>query len=175
VALAAAYKALEHSFHEYRKMVVKEFGEEKDRDISRGFFPEEHKDKKSGETKVITHVNKNSHSPYAKFFDEGNANWQRDSEYNLYFLTAKQNYWNNMLHARGHVFLNEIYDDLGIPRTKAGNVVGWVISKNSDNEIDFGIYEIGSEKARQFVNGWERSILLDFNVDGPIVPNIDDI
>ena len=86
------------------------------------------------------------------------------------FLHAQQEYFNNMLRARGHVFLNEVYDALGIQRTSAGSMVGWVMRKDGkgDNFIDFGIFDGDKPRARDFVNGYERSILLDFNVDGVI-------
>ena len=93
------------------------------------------------------------------------------------FLRRQQDYANEVLKSRGHLFLNEVYDMLGIPRTKAGQVVGWIYNEdnpNGDNYVDFGIYDLSnlsdSQKERKmaFVNGQEYSILLDFNVDGPI-------
>ena len=91
---------------------------------------------------------------------------------NLFFLKRQQDWANERLKARGYLFLNEVYESLGIPRTKAGQVVGWVYdAKNpkGDNYVDFGIYNLHDEKARDFVNGYERSIWLDFNVDGNIL------
>ena len=73
------------------------------------------------------------------------------------------------------MFLNDVYDQLGIPRSRAGQVVGWIydeLNPNIDNYIDFGIYDLYKEGSRDFVNGYERTILLDFNVDGPILNNI---
>ena len=61
---------------------------------------------------------------------------------------------------------------LGIEETRAGQVVGWVYDEKNpvgDNFVDFGIYDLYNEKARDFVNGRERSILLDFNIDGNIL------
>ena len=90
---------------------------------------------------------------------------------NLVFLKQQQNWANELLKTRGHLFLNEVYDMLGIERSKAGQVVGWVYDETNpdcDNYVDFGIYDIYNERKRAFVNGWERSILLDFNVDGDI-------
>jgi hypothetical protein len=83
-------------------------------------------------------------------------------------LRGQQQFFNDLLIRRGNVFLNEVYDALGIERTQAGSVVGWMISENGDNYIDFGFYDGDSERARAFVNGNERSVLLDFNVDGVI-------
>lgn len=111
-------------------------------------------------------------SQYARFFDEGCPGWNKDSEYNLMFLKQQQMYANDLLKKRGHIFLNEIYDMLGIPRTKAGAVVGWVYDENNpigDNYINFGITD---ERNANFVNGYEKSVLLDFNVDGNILDRI---
>ena len=91
------------------------------------------------------------------------------------FLKDQQRYANDLLKSKGHLFLNEVYDMLGIPRTKAGQVVGWIYDEKhpvGDNFVDFGIYDIYNERARDFVNGYERTILLDFNVDGNILDMI---
>ena len=83
------------------------------------------------------------------------------------YLKAQQNSFNDLLRARGHVFLNEVYDGLGLERSQAGAVVGWVLG-DGDNYVDFGIFDGDKPRARDFVNGLEASILLDFNVDGVI-------
>ena len=111
-----------------------------------------------------------SYSQYARYFAETSPNWTKDSEMNLFFLIRVQDYANEKLKSRGYLFLNEVYDMLGIPRTKAGQIVGWVYKENNtdgDNYVDFGIYR--TEKNAKFINGFENSILLDFNVDGPII------
>ena len=93
------------------------------------------------------------------------------------FLRRQQDYANEKLKAQGYLFLNEVYDMLGIPRSKAGQIVGWTYKKdneNADNYVDFGIYDLSSANKQlndqkiAFVNGYERAVLLDFNVDGPI-------
>lgn len=167
VALVAAYKVVEGSFSEYRKRVEAELGKDRENDLYLGLEREEVVTE-NGKKKSLVKKDPNGLSPYAKFFDEFSDNWSKTPEYNLLFLKAQQNYANDLLHARGHVFLNDVYDMLGIPRTQAGSVVGWVISNDGDNFIDFGIYDFDSFKAREFVNGYEKSILLDFNVDGVI-------
>lgn len=171
-ALIAAYKVLETSYSEYRKRVIEEFGPDKDRDYRLGIYEEEVTDEKTGKVKKVARIDPNGYSQYARFFDEYNRHWEKTSEYNLMFLRSQQHYFNNLLQARGHVFLNEVYDALGMDHSKAGAVVGWVLNQEGDNYIDFGIYEFENEKARQFVNGHERSILLDFNVDGIIFDKI---
>lgn len=115
-------------------------------------------------------------SSYARFFDSGCTGWQKDPECNLLFLKQQQNYANDILRTRGHLFLNEVYDMLGIPRTKAGQLVGWVYNGDrqpADNYVDFGIYDNHVQNS-DFVNGYANSIVLDFNVDGEIIDQIKD-
>lgn len=179
VAIAAAYKAVEESFSAYRKRVVEEYGEEKDymfkhnlrsEEIIEAAYTDEDGVKHKAEKKTVVVPGDDGPSMYAKFFDESCLQWTRDAQYNYMFLKATQKYYNQMLIARGHVFLNEVYEALGLPHTAAGSVVGWVAGKNGgDNYIDFGIFDRqGNPQVRKFVNGHECSILLDFNVDGPI-------
>ena len=175
VAVVAAYKAVEESFKSYRKRVVSEFGEDKDFEFRNGIIKTEEKveildkdGKKKKVKKEFDVLDPNHKSQYARFFDDGSKNWSKTPEYNMLFLKAQQNYANDLLKARGHIFLNEIYDMLGIPRSKAGAVVGWAITEDGDNFVDFGMYDINDESARDFINGYERAILLDFNVDGVI-------
>lgn len=114
-----------------------------------------------------------SYSPYAKVFDKTNSNWCGDSEMNLFFLVRMQDYANEKLEAKGFLFLNDIYEMLGFPKTKAGQIVGWVYDEknpNGDNYIDFGIYN--TAKNSNFINGFENNIILDFNVDGAIIDKL---
>lgn len=178
IAIAAAYTAVDKGFKEYRKNVVERFGDNIDRELRYNIkaqeIEEETTDKKGNtkiEKKEITIIDGNFVSEYARFFDEYSNEWEKDSEYNLMFLRRQQDYANELLKSRGHLFLNEVYDMLGIKRSKAGQVVGWIYDlKNpkGDNYVDFNIYNIKNQANRQFVNGEERSILLDFNVDGVI-------
>ena len=179
VALAAAYAVVDKNFKEYRGRVVERFGEALDKELRYNIKTKEVEetviDEDGNETTVTKTVQVTDYIPeysdYAKFFDETCAAWSKDPDYNLKFLKDQERYANDMLRSRGHVFLNEVYDLLTIARTPAGQEVGWIYDEknpNGDNHIDFGIYNIHSAAARRFVNGYERSILLDFNVDGPI-------
>ena len=179
VALAAAYTAVDKGFKEYRGRVVERFGEELDKELRYGIkakeFVETTTDSKGKEktvTKTVNVADPNEYSDYARVFDNGSYGWSKDAESNLIFLKQQQNWANEVLQSKGHLFLNEVYDMLNIPRTKAGQVVGWIYDEEhptGDNFVDFGIYNLNIEKARDFVNGYERSIVLDFNVDGPIL------
>lgn len=170
-ALTAAYVALEKGFAEYRQRVVEKYGEEEDRNFRYG--TREVEVIKDGKKKTAVRVGEGEPSIYARFFDPLSTEWSKEPEYNLIFLKCQQNYVNDLLRARGHVFLNEVYDKLGIPRSKAGSVVGWIlIGDVKDNFIDFGVWD-SEGTVRDFVNGREASILLDFNVDGVIYDKID--
>lgn len=173
-ALTAAYAALEKGFDEYRARVIEKYGEDQDRDFRYGTQQVEVTDEK-GKKKIVKRVSTDEPSIYARFFDYGSSSWSKEPEYNLMFLHCQQNYANDLLRSRGHVFLNEVYDMCGIPRSKAGAVVGWVLSKNgeTDNFVNFGVFDGKTQVARDFVNGNEGAILLDFNVDGIIYDKID--
>lgn len=174
-AIAAAYSVVQDRFNEYRGRVVNEFGEEKDKQLYFGTKQEtietvevDAKGKEKKTKKIVNVKDPNQFSLYAKIFDDASPNWVNDAEINMAFLRAQQNYCNDLLKTRGHVFLNEVYDILGIPRTQAGSVVGWVLSEDGDNFVDFGLYSIHNQEAMDFVNGYNENIILDFNVDGII-------
>lgn len=181
LAIAAAYTAIDQSFKDYRGRVVERFGEVVDRELKynlkaakvteKVLDEETGKEKKVKTTIEVLNDGVDGYSDYARFFDESCRPWEKDPEFNLTFLRAQERYANDLLVSRGHLFLNEVYDMLDIPRTKAGQIVGWkydVKNPVGDNYVDFGIYDISKQEKRDFVNGYERSILLDFNVDGPI-------
>jgi len=166
VALIAAYKAIETSFTEYKKRVATEFGEDTEKEISQGITHEYAEDEK-GKKKLVAKVDPNGVSQYGRFFDETCSDWSKVPDYNVTYVRAQQNIANDLMHSRGHIFLNEVYDMLGLPRSKAGQIVGWVVGEG-DGYIDFGIDSLINEKAREFVNGYEPAIFLDFNVNGII-------
>lgn len=179
LALAAAYKAVDKGFKDYRGRVIERFGNELDRELKYNIKAKDVKETVTNEDGTKSTVNKTVNattdrdiSEYAKFYDDGCTGWCKDPEHNLMFLRRQQDYANERLQSKGYLFLNEVYDMLGIPKTQAGQVVGWVYNEKNPtgaNYVDFGIYDIYNEKARDFVNGYERSILLDFNVDGYIL------
>ena len=173
VALTAAYAALEKGFAEYRQRVIDKYGEEEDRNFRYG--TREVEILEDGKKKTVTRVGDGIPSIYARFFDPLSPEWNKEPEYNLIFLQCQQTYANDLLRARGHLFLNEVYDSLGIPRSKAGSVVGWIISNGqvADAHVDFGLWTNDDHNVRDFVNGREGSILLDFNVDCVIYDKID--
>lgn len=182
LALAAGYTAIDKAFKDYRGRVVERFGEALDKELRYNIKTEEVEEivtnDDGSETvvkKTVETVDPNEISLYARFFDDGCKGWTKDPEFNLKYLKDQQRYANDLLKSRGHLFLNEVYDLLGMDRCKAGQVVGWIYDEKypiGDNFVDFGIYDSNNRAKRNFVNGFERTILLDFNVDGDIMDMI---
>ena len=166
-ALTVTLTALTKAYQEYRVRVQDELGTEKERDIYYGV--KEETVEVDGKKKVEKVVDPNKLSPYMRIFDEYSRNWQKDPEINKVFIECQQTYANRKLQIRGHMLLNDVYDLLGMDRTTAGAVVGWLYKGDGDNYIDFNLYT--PENAR-FLNGHERSVILDFNVDGVVYDKI---
>lgn len=169
-ALTAAYVALDKGFKEYRARVVDRYGENVDHELR---FPREkikEPNPETGRERTVEVIRPLSGSEYARIFDESSVSWTPDADYNLLFLKNKQNWWNDRLWAKGHVFLNEIYDDLGLERSQAGQIVGWVKNAHGgDGYIDFGIFDSEGGLSQALVNAHRGGILVDFNVDGPVL------
>ena len=183
VALAASYTALCNDFKGYRSRVVERFGEQLDKELKYNLKTKEveeivvHED---GTEEIVKKKEQVMDDPdglagydsFARFFDDGCAGWDPNPEYSLMFLNQQQNYANDKLRRQGYLFLNDVYDMLGIPKCKEGQTHGWIYDEKNpigDNFVDFGIYNISRRKNRDFVNGYEKVILLDFNHDGNIL------
>ena len=171
-ALGVAYAAIDKSYKEYRNRVIERYGEQVDNELKYGIKakkfeeievdPETGKEKKVKKTVIVS--DPNLKSDYAVYFDSKSRNYETNMDYNRMFLKAQQAYANDKLQTRGHIFLNEVLDDLDLPRTPAGQIVGW--TKNGpDGYVNFRILEV----ERETENGrHEPAILLDFNVEGDI-------
>lgn len=162
-ALSATLALVTKAYDEYRIRVRNEFGEEKELDLYRGLTDQEVVI--DGKKQIVKVYDPDQRSPYSRIFDEFCPNWEKDSELNRMFLTIQQSYINLQLNSRGHVFLNEVYDIIGLERSRAGAIVGWLRDGDGDGFIDFGMFEAYNSR---FINNMERSVILDFNVDGVI-------
>ena len=185
VALASAYAIVDKSFKDYRGRVIERFGQELDKELKYNIKTKEIEEivvdengKEKPVKKTVKTIDAYSPSEYAFFFDETCSGWTKNAEANKTFLLQVQNWANEKLQNQHHLFLNELLDMLGAPRTRAGNEVGWLYDEDGvvcgDNYIDLGVFdqcgvERYDERKRAFVNGAERSILIDPNVDGPIL------
>jgi len=183
VGVMAAYQVLDTAFKNYRQRVVEDLGEDVDNMYRFGITSElktkitttkSGKEKKT-EVKEIGVPDANDPkfknvSMYARFFDESSTQWRKNHDGNLFFLKAQEQYANDRLNIEGFVLLNEVLENLGIPRTREGCVVGWVKKGEGDGYISFGIY---NPENADFINDYQADrILLDFNVDGIVYDKI---
>ena len=187
LALIGAYEALDKSFREYQKHVANEVGEDKEKDIRYGIKREDieisevddsgkEKTKKIKKAAILENES-DMPSPYARYYDSSCKGWERNPEYNLLWLKSQEEAATIKLRCDGFLFLNDVYEMLGIPRTQIGQQVGWIYDKDNpigDNFVDFGIYNdaLYTRVNRNFVNGLDNKALLDFNVDGYILDKI---
>jgi len=175
MATAAALSATDEAFKKYRERVRDQLGKDVDDEMRHGTrVVEEKVQTDDGKTKTVKKklVGDGAPSQYARFFDELCGPHKYDPELNRIFLQSQQSYFNDLLQVRGHVFLNDVYRALDIPESRAGQVVGWKLGLG-DNYVDFGIFDnVANPQVRDFVNGREYSILLDFNVDGDILHHL---
>lgn len=184
---AVALSGITAAFDGYRRNVIEDQGEQKDweymHNVKTKKVTKTEVDPETGEEKTVEEEVKEfedtgdpdmpaGYSRWARFFDESCSEWEKNAEYNLAYLKARQAEANRRLQRDGYLFLNDVYDMLGIPRTYEGQIYGWRYKKNNptgDNYVDFGLDNVTDERVRAFVNGYENKVLLDFNVDGDIL------
>lgn len=172
--LAAAYAALDTSYRKYKKSVASVIGEESMKKVEEKilddvvFTDEPFEYDKMAESVIP------EYSPYARIIDETSSVWDPSDDITELNIHAQLQYMNDLLRTRGYLFLSDVYDSLGIPRTPASQVVGWLWKKgDGDHYVSFG--DIEGHRIRFWDDSRRREVanyLLDFNVDGEIVNEI---
>lgn len=183
-ATAAAFTVIDKNFKEYRGRVIERFGKDLDKELRYNIKAKEVEEVTVSEdgsevvtTKVVEEIDPNTVGDYSRFYDEWCLGFEKGNpEYNIMTLKLKQSYLNEKLQANGSLFLNEVYDELGMSRTPIGSIVGWIYDPSNpeiDSYVSFGdLYDPSNPNKRDFVNGREPAILLEFNCDGPIYEKI---
>lgn len=178
MALAAAYATVDNSFKDYRNRVIERFGDEVDKELKYNIKPLTVQEKTTDENgnevvteKVVKVADPGEHNLYTRIFDESSCYWSKTPDYNQMFLISRERYANDKLNAQGYLFLNDVLEMLDLPKTKEGQMVGWVKDPKigRDDYVDFGIFNANKKSNREFINGYEPSIWLDFNVQGNIL------
>jgi Family of unknown function (DUF6353) len=169
VAAVAAYQTVQTQFAKYRARVAKEYGYEKDEEFARGYNVERVVSEDGTEVTNVT-IDGVKLDETLYFFEPSNVNWKNSPEYNLNYVRAQETFANQRLSARGHLFLNEVLSDLGLPHTKEGAILGWVLDENGANHIDLGIVDCQSPSSRVFGADGEMGecIMLEIKTDGII-------
>jgi len=177
LSLAAAYATLDATLKGYRKRVKDKYGDDAENELRYGIRKEtiteqvvdENGKKKNVKKEIAVADGIDPEDDFSRFFDSSCQAWSRNAETNFYTLKCEQNYANDLLRVYGFVSLNDIYAKLGIPKTVAGQLVGWVYDR-PDKYIDFGLE--GLNWLAENGSDYEDTILLKFNVDGYILDKI---
>ena len=187
-SLTAAYIALDKAFEEYKGRVTDRFGDRVQQELEQNIKAVEVETKKTDENGVEETIKEykdialDASDPYSLLFDESVSTWEKDSMLNQVTLNQALAAANRRLRTNGHLFLNEAIDIIdyyghGSHHTPIGQVVGWIYDPNDKtkhNNVDFGVtnYIPGNDALNSFVDGDERSVMLHFNCDGPIIDKI---
>lgn len=181
LALATAYTGLMNDYKGYRSRVVERFGEALDKELKYNIKTKEIEEivvNEDGSENIVKKtvqamdVNHDLTDMFSRVFDDGCTGWDPNPDYSKMFLIQQQNYANEKLKRQGYLFINDVYEMLGFQKTREGQMVGWVYDEKNpigDNYVDFGISNIHVEKVRDFINGYEQVIILEFNHDGNIL------
>lgn len=179
-AMGAAYATLQTAFDGYKRTMVEALGKESVDKILKPKLPNVGKsaeeilssDNKSDAANVSDAVvnSLKALSPYARIIaEESSTCWDPNEDYTYQNLAAVQLWANRRLERKGHLFLNEVFDQLGLSRTREGAVVGWLKNGEGDNYVSFGdfdasIYRVPSDDYTRV----DSNFIVDFNVDGVI-------
>lgn len=179
-AMGAAYATLQTAFDGYKRTMVEALGKESVDKILKPKLPNVGKsaeeilssDNKSDAAHVSDAVvnSLKALSPYARIIaEESSTCWDPNEDYTSQNLAAVQLWANRRLERKGHLFLNEVFDQLGLSRTREGAVVGWLKNGEGDNYVSFGdfdasIYRVPSDDYTRV----DSNFIVDFNVDGVI-------
>lgn len=166
-SLAAALQITTATLERYRTAVAEETGEEKEAEIYKSATMK-HLERMANQIDSLEEAhsarNKVSRTAFARWFDQSNSMWTNQPGENRFLIANSQNYFNDILHRRGYVFLNEVYTHLGFQPVPEGQTMGWVRNSDfPDTVIDFDVFNSQSSESRAFVNDLTPNVLLDFH------------
>lgn len=172
IALSTAYAGLKKAYDQFEGRVKEKYGEEEARKLKYGIKALPVANEDGTESTETVDAIEHDPSELSRFFDESSRYYTKDPYYNKLFLKSQQALMNHRLIAQGYLFLNEVMEALGFDPTPEGQVLGWIYDKNDDslkNFVDFGVNDIYNIAGRRIVNKDDPCLLMDFNVDGPIL------
>lgn len=168
LATMAAYSGLAEQFQAYRGRVAKTLGKDMEQAIFEGAHGEYEEDPDhKGEYKLKAKWDESKPASYlTPWFDESNVHWTPDPETNFLTLKGTQQYMNNLLQIRGHVTLNDVFDQLKMARVPEGQIAGWLYDTAAgDGYIDFGIFTGMDPNTIAFREHRTPRVQLNFNID----------
>ena len=194
VATVAAYKTLEAAHERYRSNVIEEFGKEVDWRMANDIKPErlEAIEKERRENDRIAEDNKgkkkkdrkplrNAHLNDRKYlFDENSIYWKRywTPRQFLDYIQTKVRQLQDKFDLQGYLFVNDVLEAFGLPKTAEGQVIGWIKKRGKTTVISVGYDEMPEEEIRRILatpNNSQLRFWLNMNPDGLIYTLIDDL
>lgn len=177
--LATTLAGVTEAFEQYRSRVREKYGEDVDKELRYNMskaelteFTTDENGKTKKKKEKVDVFDPTSLGLFAKVFDASCNNWQPDNNYNLNFLKLVEAQMTDRLRRYGHVFLNEVYDTIGVERTDIGQFAGWVYDPDSDisdNYVDLGLHNSRMIDEYGEIN---NAIIIDPNCDGSIIDRV---
>lgn len=81
-----------------------------------------------------------------KTIDHRSFLWRNDREYNDCAVRCALEYCYDFLKGRGYLFLNRVYQRLGLPLTKEGQTSGWVYDEAHKKDTLWTIWHKNDEE-----------------------------
>lgn len=162
LALSSAYAAMTTAFNGYRKRVQEKLGTEEESKLRLG--TKEETDQETGEVKQ-----KNDILPgdQVLIFDKGYSElWTSNQSINKMSLEARESEANIILRSDGILTYNQVADMLGYKRTKTGQYIGWVYSKDKPCHVSFGLEDPVNDSFRR---GLVNRCVITLNMQGYIL------
>lgn len=197
-AVSGLLVAAENRFKEFYNRVSDQFGEEQASQLKDGTLTEVKeitKTNSDGSTSTykdfvqVLPEGATGFGPYSFIWEERNllpGVWTKDPWINKNTLINGQFACQRLLEERGYLFLNEALKLMGFAHgVKNGQLVGWIYHKDSkiigDHAVDIGVYVTKNNTQRhmnyvphrEFLEGREPNVLLDFNCDGYILDEVE--
>ena len=181
LAAVASYAAAQKSYDDYRERIIEEYGEEADAKALTGMHKESvtTMDENGGETVTDydNAIDPESVDQFSVLYDDMySTSWTPNAVTNMAQIKAVEEYYNNIFEARKFIRYEDVLRDLGIwdrlPIEKQKIFVGkgWVWGCG-DNHISLGIFDVNkpmTDARKEFIMGYEPSILIVPNLDGDI-------
>ena len=138
----AAYNTAKNMYDSYREEVKEQLGEENETEIHHKAVVRANSVDVLEESKDDAVIAVDLKTSGAVTIDIDGSDFNGDEAAARKFVLSVQNMANDLLQARGHLFLNELYDLLGTKRTPQGNIVGWTRKTRTGDPgiVDLGLF-----------------------------------
>lgn len=160
-ALAAALTTATAENAFYKKKYAQQYGEEKAKQF---YTPTEMVsrtvvDDNGKESDILETIQSETSSLHGVWFHESTEYASDDHAYNQRFIQNVEDKMTNKLFATGWLRMNEVCDALGLPRTRAGELLGWGVPSGDfrlDQEVTLVYDEVTRQNIPQIYIKWNN-------------------